>query len=151
MKPRGTRGSGHRCRTQPPHFCRLIFTIDVYSTSIVATHYEEPTSAGLLPPAASEVGKLHWRAALSHRCFAQGSRSAPGGRIVHIHIRHQTFSHALDEAVVHNEVHASVSAPLASQLSDLGPQRVLVLRLVFVERGPVLASFLPVEVKSSWV
>src|SRR5207247_10082740 len=35
--------------------------------------------------------------------------------------------------------------------SDLGPQRVLILRLVFVECGPILASFLPVEVKSSRV
>src|ERR1039458_7880716 len=88
----------------------------------------------LLPSSPREIGKLHRRAALPHRSFAQRPRRAPGGRVVHIQVRRKAFVHALDQPVNHQKVHAAVPAQLARQLALMLPQRMLVLILEFVDR-----------------
>src|SRR6266496_5608733 len=84
----------------------------------------------LLPSPAREVWELHRRASLCDRHLAEWPGRAYGRRVVHVHIGSESFTHALHQAINHCEVHPAVTAPLASKLADVLPERVLVLRFV---------------------
>src|SRR6266404_4175786 len=106
-----------------------------------------PGLSRLLPSPAREIWELHRGASLCDRHLAEWSGRAYGRRVVHVHIGRESFTHALHQAINHYEVHPAVTAPLASQLADVLPERVLVLRFVLFKIRPLLAAFLAIEVQ----
>ena len=63
----------------------------------------------VVPVAAGEVGHLNGHVALIHRYRTQFSQAAPLGEVVDVHVEGQTVAQAVDEARVHDEVHATVA------------------------------------------
>src|SRR5712692_254567 len=97
------------------------------------------------PAAAGEVGHRHRPAALGHRLLAQPRDRAPGRRVVDVLVGGPPAAQALDEALVHQVVHAPVAALVVAYALRL-PQRVLELLVVILERLPLLLLAPPLDV-----
>ena len=87
-----------------------------------------PVTVGLVPVAAREVGNGHRDAVMFERHRRKGADARPFGRIVDILIQRQAMLQAVDQPVVHDEVHAAVTADLAGLGLDVEDDRVLVPR-----------------------
>ncbi len=79
-----------------------------------------------LPAAAGEVGALDGHAAFLHGAGGDLKDRRPVGRVIHGHVRRDTLAQAVEHAVVHYEIHASVAANLLAKFTNLTEQRVLV-------------------------
>src|SRR5215472_9811262 len=89
-----------------------------------------------LPMAACEVGKFLRCSAGRNRRLAQGRGSTPCRSIINVDIGNQSPLHAIHEPVVHDVVHAAVTARLARHLPVVLPQRVLILNVEVIKLLP---------------
>ena len=81
----------------------------------------------LVPGAAGEVRDLDRGVAVLHRDLAELGETAPFGHIIDIHIERKAVPEAVDQTVVHNEIHSAVTADLLCESLKLrGKDRVTV-------------------------
>ena len=64
----------------------------------------------LVPCAAGEVGHSHRSRAVFYGELGQRSQRAPFGQVVHVHVKRQSIAQAVNQTVVHDIVHAAMSA-----------------------------------------
>src|SRR5207244_13413918 len=99
----------------------------------------------VLPGPPGKIGALHRPAPPRDRALGQLRHSAPRRTVVHVHVRRLPRAQALDEAVVLDVVHSSVSRAAGALLERL-PQRVLVLATVRLEIFPLIGGAAAFEI-----
>ena len=80
-----------------------------------------------LPSSTSEVGEGNRCRLVLQRETSQVTDDRPFSEVIDVHIEGQTIAHAVDQTIVHDEVHTAVTTDLLSLLSDLLLDGVLVL------------------------
>ena len=88
----------------------------------------------LVPGAAGEIRDFDRGVAVLHRDLAELGETAPFGHIIDIHIERKAVPEAVDQTVVHNEIHSAVASDLLGKSLKLrGKDRVAVLLKQFVQ------------------
>src|ERR1700722_4359675 len=92
-----------------------------------------------------KVRKLNRRASAAHRSYTERTDGGPGSGVIYIQIRRKPFSHALQQPIEHDEIHAAMSANLCRYLALFLPERMRIL-LPCINRDIRLIFILPIKV-----
>ena len=80
----------------------------------------------VIPVSAGEVRNFNRSGAVDHRNRAEFGEAAPFGDVIDVQVHGEAVLEAVNNAVVHDEVHAAVAADLLSLFADFLDQRVLI-------------------------